>query len=669
METLYANVILPLKLQMEVSYIIPAHLHNIVKRGSFIKANIAGRDVVGVVTTTTTRHPGFKGEIKEFEQVLDIKPMTQNQFTFIDWVSKYYMCTKGEVLKAASGNFMNNPHEGTIRKKRSSKNIKEKSNGNTQEIILSAEQQAAFRICTENISKKIPTLVKGVTGSGKTELYMHLAQETLSQGKSVLYMVPEVALSRQLTNRLEKQFQDKLHIFHSKISAGARNRTREALRNEDSPVIVLGLRSSVFLPFQNLGLVIVDEEHDSSYKQNEPAPRYNGRDSALMLAKIFDAGVILGSATPSLESLYNYQAGRYGIAILEKQYHSAKPSSVEIIDTLREKRNGSMTTLFSKKVLKAIEEKLSNKEQVLVFRNRRSYSPMVQCMYCGDIPSCSNCNVSLNYHKNKGTLECHYCQYSKRFANICTSCGKPGLKERGCGTEMIEEELRHLFPNAVIGRLDAETTSSKSREEKILKEFAGGNTDILVGTQMVSKGFDFDKLSLIVLVQADSMLSSEDFRAGEKAMQMLVQLAGRGGRRDKQGHIMVQTAQPQNRIYTLFAKGKDGTTQEMEERKLFKYPPYVRYLKIIVKHRNKEKLDSFAKMVAQMLPKWGVDNFTGPVPPPVEWVKREYITNFWIKLERKNNSSIVKSTIFAGMELLVKGYGKGATITFDPDPL
>lgn len=656
---------------MEASYRVPCSLAECATAGSYIKVEFREKIYTGVIREIISGDVPYKGEIKDIISIEEALPATPQEMQFRNWIAQYYMCTPGEVLKAAIGNYFSSNIITAEPKKKRAKQKKEGADSlsNSNFENLSQEQQVAFGQILTNLSNNTPTLLKGVTGSGKTEIYIKLTLEMISQGKNTLIMVPEVALSRQLTSRLQKHFGDKLLVFHSRQTPSARSEIRRKLRAEEGPFVVLGLRSSLFLPFSSLGLIIIDEEHDSSYKQNNPAPRYNGRDSALMLAKLWNAGVLLGSATPSLESIYNCYTDRYSLVELSSKYFLAQESSVEIIDTIREQKRGAMEGLFSRKVLDAIKERIEKKEQVLIFRNRRSYSPMVQCIYCGDIPGCTHCNVSLSYHKQRERLTCHYCEYSTKFSTICTKCGKPGLKEKGCGTEMIEEQIGQLLPNAIVARLDAETTSSKIVENKILTDFATGKTDILVGTQMVSKGFDFANLTLIVLVQADSMFATEDFRATEKAMQMLIQLAGRGGRRETQGHIIIQTSQPQHRIYNNFLEGQHNLVAEIQERKDFEYPPFTRLIKIVLKSRDKSKLNEFALKLANTLPRWGALNYNGPFPPAVDWVKGEHILHFWIKLRRNQHTMAIKSTIFAGVEAVMQKEGKGVKIHFDPDPL
>ena len=659
---LYASVILPLRISMEITYEIPEIHEKIIVPGSFVKVIFSGRDYIAVVHKLSCDPPAFEGEIKELEPLEGLEPVSKREMELWDWISDYYMCTPGEVFKAAF------PEPLSKTKEVKSRKSKRCETGDYPEIELSAAQESVYNDCLVALKDKQPILIKGVTGSGKTEIYIKLSIEVLRKGGNVLFMVPEIAVSRQLGQRLTKAFPDKLLIYHSGQTPAIRREVYNKLKAGEDNYIVLGLRSSIFLPFRNLDLVIIDEEHDSSYKQNEPAPRYNGRDGAIMLAKLHNAGVVLGSATPSLESLYNAHTNRFRMTELTEKYYSGGKPYIEIVDTIREEKRGTMNGLFPEKVIEAVKERLARGEQSLIFRNRRSYSPMVQCIYCGDIPMCLNCNVSLNYHKSRGTLNCHYCEYSRRFNTICTKCGKPGLKERGCGTEMIEEQLKSLFPEAAIARFDAETTVRVTEQSRILREFSEGITDIMVGTQMISKGFDFEKLTLIVLIQADSMFTGEDFRSGERAMQMLTQLAGRGGRRANGCHIIIQTSRPDNPVYQRFENHTENTEAEFKERGEFGYPPFTRLVKITVKGRERGLTENFAALLKDIIPQSGVRNFTGPVPPPVERQRGEYLLNFWVKLPRNSNSSTIKRRLAADSEELVIKYGKGIKLFFDVDP-
>ncbi len=660
---LYAKVILPLKISGDISYKIPSELSQIITKGSKVRVNFANREYIAVVLDLTDKVEGYSGKIKEVISVEPSPPLLNTELKLWSWMADYYMCSLGEVFKAA--------YPGSItplskaRKKKQPKECDPLSDS----PILSDPQKKAYEKIKEGFNNNKTVLLNGVTGSGKTEIYINLANEELNKGKSVLYMIPEIALSRQLSNRLEKVFGEQLLIYHSRQGVAERSRIHAIIGKSERPYIVLGLRSSIFLPFTNLGLIIVDEEHDSSYKQTDPAPRYGGRDCAIMLGGIHNSNILLGSATPSLESIYNAYSDRYFLVELKEKYFGAQTPDVEIIDTLREEKRNNMEGLFSKTLLESIKETILSGEQVLIFRNRRSYSPIVQCIYCGDIPKCRHCNVSLSFHKSKDELRCHYCDYHIKFNTICTNCGKPGLKDRGAGTEKIEEKIKELLPQARVERFDFETTQSKIRERRILKDFAQHKLDILVGTQMISKGFDFENLSLICLLQADSMLAIQDFRANERAFQLLTQLSGRSGRKFKKGKIIIQSYQADHTVYKTFSEGTEVITDLMKERKEFDYPPFIRLIKISVRSTNREKLNLAAIEIGQSLTGSGIKEVSGPFSPVIDRVRGEYFLQFWIKLSRDNNIPRAKKKIMDEIDnIIVKKYSS-VRVSFDVDPL
>ena len=657
-KTLYAKVILPIKIGIDVSYIVPDKIRDKVSLGSPVRVCFSSKDYIAIVTELSESAPDYTGKIAEITEIEQLPPVGGKSLRFWKWMAEYYMCSIGEVYRIA---YQVKFNKTTPFKER------EKISANCMPELSKPQREAASSII-ESHRKGLPALLKGVTGSGKTEIYLHFAIKEMERGNSVLFMVPEIALSRQLSQRIEKILGERLFVYHSKQKSSEKSLLYKKLRENSGPVMVLGLRSSLFLPFENLGLIIVDEEHDNSYKQSEPAPRYHGRDSALMLAAIYSAKVILGSATPSLESYYNTITGRYSLVELKERYYGTESPEVLIVDTKREERLRRMLWPISQIVKKAIEDTLSKNEQVLIFRNRRSYSPMLQCIYCGEIPSCEHCNVPLSYHKGKNTQSCHYCGYTRRFNTICTSCGKPGLKERGCGTEMIEEWLRENFPEAKVARFDAETTSNKTEELRIIKEFARHETDILVGTQMISKGFDFEKLSLVVLVQADSMLATEDFRAGERAMQLMVQLAGRGGRKFGRGKIIIQTAQPDNPVYRHFLGSEDFILPELKERREFCYPPFTRLVKIVVSDTSADNAISSAVKIAEWLPELGITEFDGPSPPPIDKINGKHIVNIWVRLPKRVETKALKVVLYKKIAVIKKERKIGSNIYFIVDP-
>lgn len=663
MPALFSKVILPLKIRSDIYYIVPEYLIGVVQIGSMVLVNFANREYTAIISELCNSTDGFKGSLKEIISIVPLPPVQSNELEFWQWISDYYMCTVGEVYKAAYPNSAN--QEKPVRvKKMTAHTDKENSLPS-----LSDEQSKSFNLINKAFANKKVTLLNGVTGSGKTEIYIHLASEQIKNGMSVLYMVPEIALSRQLSTRLAKVFGNRLMVYHSRQSNGERTRVHNLIRKGEEPFIILGLRSSLFLPFRNLGLIIVDEEHDSSYKQSDPAPRYNARDSAIMLAGIHKANILLGSATPSLESVYNAYSNRYTLVELKDKYFGAIPPVIEIIDTIRESKRGRMEGVFSTAMLKSIDDTITAGEQVLIFRNRRSYSPTVQCLYCGDIPMCPHCNVSLSYHKSREELRCHYCDHHIRFSTICSKCGKPGLKDRGTGTEKIEELIKLRFPLARVDRFDFETTRSKLRENRILKDFAQHKLDILVGTQMISKGFDFENLSLICLLQADSMLAIQDFRANERALQLLTQLSGRAGRKYKQGRIIIQTAQAEHPVYMSFAQEQETITDLLKERKEFDYPPFVRLIKITLSCTDKNKLNLAANKMAEFMTDWGVKEFSGPFSPLIDRLRGEYMLQFWLKLPKDSTVSSIKKNITQGIDkLIIKEYSS-VKISLDADPL
>lgn len=659
-KSMFARVILPLRFEKDISYKVPDSLAEKVVEGCFAKVKFSGKEYICVIEHLSDKAPDYSGTLMEIESLIEGPSVSAVSLKLWRWIADYYMCTIGEVYKAAvpSGVF-------NRIKRREKKSISAAASNGSEQILNSAQKEAYTKIA-EYLSAGSPVLLKGVTGSGKTEIYITLAEEAISKGMNVLFMLPEIAVSRQLSHRLEKRFGEKMLIYHSGQTSSDKTAVFEKISKGDDTYLVLGLRSSVFLPFKSLGLVIIDEEHDHSYKQNEPSPRYNGHDTAIMLAKLHGAGIVMGSATPSLESIYNAYSGRFALVELNEKYHSDHTPDIEILDTIRAGKRGEMEGIFSKRVISEIERTLLAGEQALIFRNRRSYSPFVQCTYCGHIPKCSHCNVSVSYHKSREALTCHWCGYSVKFNVICTECGKPGLKERGSGTEMAEEQITKLFPQARVARFDAETASKKTEQKRIIKEFAKGEKDILIGTQMLSKGFDFEKLTLIVVLQADSMLSNEDFRAGERASQMLTQLAGRGGRRDKKATVLIQTAQPKNRVFKFF--NSDDFSQELSERKEFGYPPFTRIIKVILKHKQRSSLNNFAARYEEFLKNSEFGEFTGPFAPPVDLVRGEYIINFMIKFKKSGDLKTIKRSLYDNTLLLVKREGGSLKLWFDVDP-
>ena len=567
--------------------------------------------------------------------------------------------------------------------------IIETSEGTEKEISLSAAQEEAYSKIKEIFAKGKPALLHGVTGSGKTEIYLKLAQETLAMGKNVLYLVPEIALSRQLEDRISETFPELL-VFHSGETMSRKREVATVLRHAGEPAegkgyVVLGTRSAIFLPHKNLGLVIVDEEHDTSYKQDSPAPRYNGRETAIMMAKIFGANVILGSATPSLESLYNCSVGRYGLVTLNKRFYDAADSDIEIIDTIAERRKNGMIGNFSRKLIEHIGKCLGEHRQVLILRERRAYSPIVQCQECGDIPKCRCCNVSLSLHRRADGSErlvCHYCGRVYEYTGKCHKCGGE-LKPLGSGTQKIEEEASKLFPNARIARLDSDTAQSRKYETDTIRKFSNGEIDILIGTRMVAKGFDFSGLSLVAVLQADSILGQEDYRADERGLQLLEQFRGRCGRRGEKGLFVIQTSQPEHPVYQSIDGKLDenGTMARfLGERKLFGYPPYSRVIGVVIKDYNQARVDLLSRDLGEYLrgalavkvrlaP--GVQNgpnVIGPYSPAIDKISNQNIRQIRVLLPKDRSLARNKETLAAAVERFEKEKKYTGHIALDVDP-
>ena len=565
---------------------------------------------------------------------------------------------------------------------------------NLEEVVLSKAQAKAYEDIKSGFIEHKPVLLNGVTGSGKTQIYIKLAQETLSRGRGVLYLVPEIALSRQLQDRLAEHFGEKLLVFHSGESAVSRRNTAETIRMTSAGYIVLGTRSSLFLPHHDLGLIIVDEEHDNSYKQDSPAPRYNGRDTALMLSTIHKSNIILGSATPSFEESYNCLSERHLMVRLTERYHGAQDSEIQIIDTKAERRKRGMEGNFSRKLIEAIRKTLEHGQQVMLLRSRRAWAPALQCENCGDIVKCPHCNVSLTLHKNAygEFMTCHYCGYKTAFSGTCVKCSGP-LKGLGAGTQKIEEEAASLFPGARIARLDSDTYADKKQESQIIKDFAAGKIDVLIGTQMLAKGFDFRNLSLVAVIAADTLLGMQDFRADEKALQLLEQFRGRCGRRENKGLFIIQTSQPEHPVYSKLnvSKTSSDVPQDMlqerlqdmlQERREFNFPPFSRIIEITFKDKYEDRAQRMAFKFASLLNHHFESNsgsvqrtaldaspVIGPYAPVVDKIADEYIRCIRVSLKKDRNlrpHKIALRNIISSFEKDEKYTGH---ISIDVDPV
>ena len=743
----FISVILPLKLEWEPCY----YSSERVETGDRVSVMFAGRSYTGVVSRTDVV-PDIDHE--KVKQVIEIEKglekILEREIELWRKVAGYYMCTVGEVYKAAYPQIKVNMekargeakekviqrqqkilsaidaklarlHERLQQKKEQAEKTREgtkakaalvagmarieeeiiqvsesrtamansqnshmtghpvRQTGQQSEkqtdqqpapqtfhhICLSAPQERAYTEIRKGFSEGKPVLLHGVTGSGKTEIYMKLAMETISEGKNVLYLVPEIALSRQLEERLHEHFGDRLLTFHSGESAASRRNSAEIIRNmtpEKGGYLALCTRSGLFLPHHDLGLIVVDEEHDSSYKQDSPAPRYNGRDTALILSLIHDCHIILGSATPSLEEIYNTTTGRHALIELKERYHGSDNSEIELIDTRAERSKRGMVGNFSRKLIDHIRHALASGEQVLILRSRRAWSTSLQCEACGEIQKCPHCSVSLSHHKAEGRMTCHYCGYTASYTGTCGKCGGR-LLDLGAGTQKIEEEASTLFPEARTARLDSDTT----QKSKIIKDFSKGELDILIGTQIITKGFDFERLGLVAVIAADTLLGIQDFRADEKAMHLLEQFRGRCGRRERKGLFVIQTSQPEHPIYQSITTDspKSFNHRLLLERKDFDFPPFTRIIELTVKDIYEDRAERMSQRLAGTLQDY---NLTGPYAPVIDRIADRYIRKIRLSLKKDKSLTSRKEYLKKKIEEFEKSNRYEGHITVDVDP-
>ncbi len=731
----YISVIIPLKIEWEPSYYVESHQN--VGIGDRVKVSFAGKEYTGVVSATDITPETDTSKIKPITKIeTEIERILPEEIALWRHVADYYMCTIGEVYKAAYPSGKINLEEAHALALTKAKERKEKIlagmearrdriweridrkqellaksregtkarakyteeleriilelqraetaiasfiemsespargviNDLQSEIALSPAQTRAYGQINEEFCKGRPVLLHGLTGSGKTEIYLKLAQEALSKGKNILYLVPEIALSRQLEDRLRDHLGDNLLVFHSGKTAAEKRNTAETMRNcskTGSNYVVLGTRSALFLPHDELGLIIVDEEHDSSYKQDSPAPRYNGRDTALMLSVVHGSNIILGSATPSLEELYNCECGKHSYVSLNERFHGSVDSDIEIVDTKAERRKRGMHGNFSRKLIEHIRQTLKDGGQVMILRSRRAWSLALQCEECGEIQKCPHCNVSLSQHK-QGDMICHYCGYKTAYTGHCSKCNGT-LKSLGAGTQKIEEEAAALFPDARIARLDSDTAQNRAYESRTIKEFSEGEIDILIGTQILTKGFDFSNLRLVAAIAADTLLGIQDFRADEKALQLFEQFRGRCGRRGSKGLFVIQTSQPEHPLYQRIADNEITLLNQslLEERREFNFPPYSRIIEIIIRDRYEDRAARISVQIAKSLKTGTV---TGPYTPAVDKVADEYIRVIRISLPKDRNLRANKKEISATIQKIEKDLKYPGHISINVDP-
>ncbi|MDR0939996.1 MAG: primosomal protein N' [Mediterranea sp.] len=537
---------------------------------------------------------------------------------------------------------------------------------------LNTFQRQAYDEIRRSFLAKNVCLLHGVTSSGKTEIYIHLIGETIAQGRQVLYLLPEIALTTQITERLRRVFGNRLGIYHSKFPDAERVEIWRKQLGEESYDIILGVRSSIFLPFRDLGLVIVDEEHEGTYKQQDPAPRYHARNAAIVLAALYGAKTLLGTATPSIESWQNATEGKYGLVSLKERYQEIRLPEIVPVDIKELHRKKRMVGPFSPLLTRYVREALERKEQVILFQNRRGFAPMIECRACGWVPRCQNCDVSLTYHKALGQLTCHYCGQAYRVPPKCPACEGTELVSRGFGTEKIEDDIKALFPEATVARMDLDTTRTRSAYERIIADFERGKTDILIGTQMVSKGLDFDHVSVVGILNADTMLNYPDFRAYERAFQLMAQVSGRAGRKNKQGRVVLQTKSIDHPIIRqVIANDYEGmVASQLAERQAFHYPPYYRLIYVYLKHRDETLLDQMAAAMGERLGAVFGDRVLGPDKPPVARVQTLFIRKIVVKIERHAPMTRARELLLrVRQETLEDQRYKSLLVYYDVDPM
>ncbi len=757
----YADIILPLAVKGRFTYLIPDNLSGKIIPGSRVLVQFGNKKVYSGIVRKLHNEPPDILNIRSVTDVLDPLPLVNEaQLKLWSWISEYYMCTEGEVMKAAlpSAFCLEGQSSGIVKEKykpreetfielfacftdeelnkilddlarapkqyeiltawlritgysggsgikpiRKSLLLKESgsSPGALEALIgkgilsavslevgrledretarepvkiLSSSQLEAYGSICRQFTEKDIVLLHGVTSSGKTEIYIHLIEEQLKLGKQILYLLPEIALTAQIILRLRKHFGKVTGVYHSRFNDQEKVEIWKRVADNDPDTgyrLIIGVRSALFLPFSSLGLIIVDEEHDGSYKQHDPAPRYHARDSAIVLAGIFRAKAILGSASPSIESYNNAVSGKYGLAELKERYGKIRLPVIILADTREAYRKKLMVSHFTPQLLQAIDEALGKGEQIILFQNRRGFSPYIECSECGWIPVCHQCAVNMTYHKSINRLLCHYCGYSTALPAHCGNCHSTSLKTRGFGTEKIEDEIKIVFPKVKVARMDQDTTRGKNSFNRLIKAFEERQLDILIGTQMISKGLDFENLTVVGILNADNMLNYPDFRAHERSFQLMEQVSGRAGRRQKQGKVIIQTSDPSNRIIRMMLRHDYLTMFRMqtEERKTFNYPPFCRMIRINIKHKNRETLNAFSEILGKDLRSFFGKRVLGPEFPLISRVQLWYIKTILIKIEKERSPARARQFITGAIERLEKE--KGATslkMSVDVDP-
>ncbi len=743
MNDLYADVILPLAFGSAFTYAVPAQWADAIKVGCRVEVPLASRSCLGVVCRLHHDKP-TEYALKDIAELIDKEPLVlPSQLTFWQWISDYYLCTPGEVMKAAlpSGlkvadayrpktetylrlpamadeawersalaslsrsprqsevfrHFLSIPSgkisrtgfmeqsqcSAAVLKQLLDKGLVEACEVEVSRLhaasgplnplnALSAAQEQAFQSVVAQWEEHDVCLLHGVTSSGKTEIYIHLIERFLDEGKQVLYLLPEISLTTQMTSRLSRVFGDRMLIYHSKFSDNERAEIWNRILKGTGPQLIVGVRSAVFLPFTRLGLVVVDEEHEISFKQQEPAPRYHARNAALVLARMFGAKAVLGSATPSVESYNKAQEGKYGLVRLTTRYRDVQLPRIEVADMRELRRRKLVKGPFSPILLEHIRQALDEGEQVILFQNRRGYAPVISCRDCGWTPKCKRCDVGLTLHKQTGRLRCHYCGQTAEIPDACPECHSKSLEICGFGTEKVEEELALHFPDARVARMDTDTMQNRHSYEQLIDDFENGRIDILVGTQMLTKGLDFDHVRVVGILNADQMMNMPDFRSHERAYQLMTQVSGRAGRKGPQGIVVVQSSSSDRGLIDQVTENdyKGLYVDEMQQRHAFGYPPYTYLIDIWLKHRDSAMLtkasDCYASWLRQALP----DMVFGPFSPAVSRVKNIYIRKITLKVPPAYSLKKIKTYLCTALDSLHRFQEyRQVQVFFDVDPL
>lgn len=673
---MFADITLPIPFD-SFTYLVPSDMESRVMRGCRVVVSLGKNKIyTGVVLRTHNNAPQGV-EIKPIMEVLDEHPVVnEQQFAFWQWIANYYLCPLGDVMKAALPGAMKPKDEAALkestRKRKGNKAACQLSPVSCHLSTLNLAQQKAKNDIEDAFLTKNVMLLHGVTSSGKTEIYIHLIDKYLQQGKQVLYLLPEIALTTQITERLRQFFGDKMGVYHSKFTDVQRLDVYKRQASDQPYQLILGVRSSVFLPFQNLGLVIVDEEHEQSYKQQEPAPRYHARNAAIMLAHMFKAKTLLGTATPSFEVYHLAHKERYGYVRLTQRFRDMQLPTIEVVDTKEAKRKKMMKGAFSPRLIEVMGAALERKEQIILFQNRRGFSSFIECKTCGWVPRCPHCDVTLTLHKKTSTLVCHYCGYTTSIPERCPACEENKFIDIGTGTEKIEEQITQLFPSAVTIRMDLDTATTRTKFEQIIGDFSAHKADILIGTQMVTKGLDFDRVSVVGILDADTMLNLPDFRSYERTFQTLSQVAGRAGRNNTQGHVILQTRSADSDIIRQITQNDywQMFCTQMQERQLFHYPPFRRLIYVYLRHKDDHLLDHLADEMATRLRAVFGERVLGPDRPPIARIQSLYIRKIMLKIESQASTEKVRHTLLIiQQQMLALPVAKNLNIYYDVDPL